>query len=128
MFAHGEFEPMKFMTIKFRSLLVVVFAVLAILAGPILVGQGSAWAQDGVGGERAPDEQTEQAERPTVGESSLASQERTLPGGMLALVAYLVLWGLIFGLVWMSLRRQGKLNAEIAALERRMDQVFEDFD
>lgn len=137
---------MKFMTTKFRSLLVASLVLLM-----VLVGVGSAWAQLGGEGASAPgqpeqadeqaaeqaDEQAEPVEqaapaedvsRPTVAETSRASEERSLPGGMLALAAYLVLWVLIFGLVWMTLRRQGKLNAEIAALERRMDQVFEDFD
>ncbi len=56
---------------------------------------------------------------------SLAGQETSLPGGTLALIAYFVLWVLIFGLIVVTMRRQRKVDREIDELERRMDEVFE---
>lgn len=62
------------------------------------------------------------------GVESLAGKETTIPGGTLALVAYIVLWVLIFGFVIMTMRRQRAIDGDLAELERRMDEVFDDLD
>ena len=61
-------------------------------------------------------------------ETSVAGNESTIPGGTLAVIAYIVLWVLIFGFVFATMRRQQKIDRELDELERRMDEVFEDLD
>lgn len=62
------------------------------------------------------------------GVESLAGKETSIPGGTLALVAYIVLWVLIFGFIIITMRRQRAIDGELAELERRMDEVFDDLD
>lgn len=59
-------------------------------------------------------------------QTSAAGKETTIPGGNLAVAAYIVLWVLIFGFVFLTMRRQRKLDREIRELEQRMDEVVED--
>lgn len=139
---------MKYTTRHTRRLLGSFLAVLLVL----FVGAGAAFAQEGgapaenvekaqkaetaerekvekekaervekaeAGGEAAPN-------RPTLEQTSLASQERTLPGGTLALAAYIVLWVLVFGFIFVVMRRQRALNRELESLEQRMDEVVAD--
>jgi hypothetical protein len=58
--------------------------------------------------------------------SSAAGQETTIPGGTLAIAAYVVLWVLVFGFVYLTMSRQRKLDRDLAELEQRMDEVFSD--
>ncbi len=59
------------------------------------------------------------------GTLSLAAREASVPGGTLLLAAYLALWLLVFGYLAMIMRRQRALSRDLAALERRMDEVFD---
>jgi CcmD family protein len=128
-------NPLKWCTYVFAT---IVVAGLLALPTAVSAGDGAAQgagdnAQVAAGEEAEADDQApadaadEEAseQRPTLGQSSVASQERTLPGGVLASATYILLWVCIFGFVFAILRRQRRLDAEIEALERRMDQVFE---
>lgn len=55
---------------------------------------------------------------------SVASQETTITGGTLAMVAYIVLWVLISGAIFAILKHQRALTKEMDELRRRMDQVL----
>jgi hypothetical protein len=55
-------------------------------------------------------------------------EHASIPGGTLALVAYIALWVLIFAMIVLTLRRQRAVNDEVAELGRRMDSVFEDIE
>jgi CcmD family protein len=59
-------------------------------------------------------------------QTSAAAKETTIPGGTLAIAAYVVLWVLIFGFVFLTMRRQQRLDRDLSELERRMDEVFDD--
>ncbi len=52
---------------------------------------------------------------------SLASQEREITGGDLALISYVVLWVLVLAVVVVVFLRQKKLNQELSSLERKLD-------
>ncbi len=70
-------------------------------------------------------------ERPLDSETSEAAREDTLPGGTLAVISYMVLWGMILLFAVYLGWRQRALNAEIEHLESRLDDAFEeaaDFD
>lgn len=58
--------------------------------------------------------------------TSLAQREAQITGGSLALIAYLVLWAIIFGVVFTVVRKQRALTRELDELERRMDEVFDE--
>lgn len=57
-------------------------------------------------------------------QNSVASQETTITGGTLALVAYIVLWVLISGTIFAILKHQRGLTKEMGELRQRMDQVL----
>ena len=53
-----------------------------------------------------------------------ASTDTQVPGGMLMLVSYLVLWGLMLGYLAHLARKQGLLEDDIDALRKRMDDAL----
>ena len=55
---------------------------------------------------------------------TVASAEDSVPGGTLMLVAYLGLWALIIGFLIVLSRRQASLDADIAILEKRLDELL----
>lgn len=57
-------------------------------------------------------------------QTSLASQETSIPGGVLVLVTYLVLWGLFGGYLFMIMRRQRALQRDLEGLDDRIDEVL----
>lgn len=63
---------------------------------------------------------------PVFGEQSgvaPATLETTIHGGALVLIAYIVLWGLVFGYIFLMTRRQRALNRDFAALEDKLDRA-----
>lgn len=60
-----------------------------------------------------------------LGAAQRALAHANIPGGDLAVVAYLGLWVFIFAMIFVTLRRQRRADAEVAALNKRMDAVFE---
>lgn len=54
---------------------------------------------------------------------SLASQEREVTGGDLALISYVALWVLVLGVVLVVFLRQRRLNQELGNLERKLDRL-----
>lgn len=56
--------------------------------------------------------------------ASLASQETTVPGGVLLITAYIVLWLLLFGYLAFIMRRQQTLSKDLESLEKRIDEVL----
>ena len=68
-----------------------------------------------------------------VEQARISGAERTLvhsnvPGGTLMVVSYAVLWIFVFGMIFMTFRRQRRLNAELEGLNARMDAVFDGID
>lgn len=61
-------------------------------------------------------------------QESKASQERTIPGGTLAVISYILLWLMTMAFIGVTARRQSQLGDELEALERRMDRVVGDFE
>jgi hypothetical protein len=59
---------------------------------------------------------------------SKASQERTIPGGTLAIASYILFWLMTLGFVGVTARRQSALADELETLERRMDRVLGDIE
>lgn len=59
---------------------------------------------------------------------SKASQERTIPGGTLAVISYILLWLMTMAFIGLTARRQSQLAEELEQLEQRMDRVVGDFD
>lgn len=57
-------------------------------------------------------------------QTSLAAQETSIPGGVLVLVTYLVLWGLFGGYLFMIMRRQRALQRDLEGLDDRIDEVL----
>lgn len=53
---------------------------------------------------------------------SVAEQERTVPGGVLVIISYLVLWLLLLGFMALVWNRQRQAQQELRELERRMDE------
>ena len=60
--------------------------------------------------------------------TSKASQERTLPGGTLAVISYIILWLMTLAFVGFTARRQSELADELETLEGRMDDVLGGFE
>lgn len=56
--------------------------------------------------------------------TSVAERERTVPGGALLIVSYMVLWLLLFGFMALVWTRQRQAQQELQDLERRMDERF----
>lgn len=56
---------------------------------------------------------------------SIASQEKTIAGGTITIVAYIALWLLIFGTVFAILRNQRSLQDDLNGLRKRMDDVLD---
>lgn len=54
----------------------------------------------------------------------LPEQERTLPGGHLAVIGYIALWLMLGVYLWYILRRQRRLQDEIDALDDRITGVL----
>ncbi len=48
-------------------------------------------------------------------------KEESIPGGLLALVAYMAMWALVAGFVGWTVLRQRKIEAALEALEDRID-------
>lgn len=64
-------------------------------------------------------------EQARLGAAERALAHANIPGGDLVVAAYLGLWVFVFGLIFVTLRRQRRADAEVAALSKRMDRVFE---
>lgn len=58
-------------------------------------------------------------------QESLASQEKTVPGGTLMLVAYLVFVAMMLGYLALLSFRQRRLSRDIDGLEKRLDELAE---
>lgn len=54
--------------------------------------------------------------------TSVAERERTVPGGVLLIASYMVLWLLLFGFMALVWTRQRQAQQELQDLERRMDE------
>ena len=54
-----------------------------------------------------------------------ASQETTIPGGVLVLITYFVFVALMMGYIAVLHIRQRKLDQDIEALEKRLDELAE---
>ncbi|MFU8805365.1 MAG: CcmD family protein [Bradymonadaceae bacterium] len=66
----------------------------------------------------------EQQVTPSPTTPTLASQEASVPGGVLLMTAYMILWLLFFGYLIFLMRRQKALTRDLENLERRMDEVL----
>lgn len=53
-----------------------------------------------------------------------ASTDTQVPGGMLMLVSYLALWGLMLGYLAHLARKQATIEDDIEALRKRMDDAL----
>ena len=58
-------------------------------------------------------------------QDSLASQEKSIPGGTLALAAYLVLWFMLLAYFVVLTTRLRKMRQDVKTLEKRVDELFE---
>jgi CcmD family protein len=56
--------------------------------------------------------------------TSLAAQETTVPGGTLLMIAYIALWLLFSGYLFLIMRRQKALSRDLESLERRIDEAL----
>lgn len=59
-------------------------------------------------------------------QNSAAAKETTIHGGVLVIVAYIVLWVLIFGFMATVLRKQASVISDLAEVEARVDKFFDD--
>ena len=59
-------------------------------------------------------------------QNSAAAKETTIHGGVLVIVAYIVLWVLIFGFMATVLRKQASVISDLAEAEARADKFFDD--
>lgn len=57
-------------------------------------------------------------------EATKAAQETSIPGGQLAVISYIVLWGGLLAFVGYLGWRQRKLYAEMDELEGRLDEAL----
>lgn len=57
-------------------------------------------------------------------QNSVAAKETSVHGGVLVIITYLILWGMIFGFVALVMMRQKKAAQELSALEKRLDSLF----
>lgn len=124
-----------------RFVLTVGVVVLACLATPSIfaqVGDGAPSSEADRADEadeadqQAADESQETDSASESGASGMAtsraSQERTLPGGTLAVISYIVLWLMTLAFVGLTARRQSELADELETLEGRMDEVLGGFE
>jgi hypothetical protein len=58
-------------------------------------------------------------------QDSVAAQEKTVPGGTLAMITYIVFIALMLGYLALLSWRQRKLDRDIEGLERRLDELAE---
>ncbi len=61
-------------------------------------------------------------------ETSVAAQERSITGGTLALVAYLILWALILGFFFFILGRQKRAERDLQRMEARVSQALQEIE
>lgn len=57
-------------------------------------------------------------------QTSLASQDTSVPGGTLLMICYIILWVMIGGYVFFVMRRQKALAEDLERLEGRLDEVL----
>ncbi len=74
----------------------------ALVALGLVVASVPAWAQDG-----------------------LSEADKTIPGGTLAVTAYIVFVAMMLGYLALLSWRQRRLDADIDALEKRLDELAE---
>lgn len=60
---------------------------------------------------------------PLLAQTSLASQEKTIPGGTLTLTAYIVFVAGMMGYLALLSWRQRRLDRDIEGLEKRLDEL-----
>ena len=57
-------------------------------------------------------------------QESIAASEKTMPGGTLALISYIVLWFLLLGYFVVLTTRLRKIKSDTRVLEKRIDDLF----
>ena len=55
---------------------------------------------------------------------TVASSETTVPGGVLMLISYLILWVMIVGYLAVLSKRQQVVEEDVETLRHRMDELF----
>lgn len=58
-------------------------------------------------------------------QESLASQEKTIPGGTLAMAAYVALWFLLLGYFVVMTLRLRSLREDVRQLDKRIDELVD---
>ena len=60
---------------------------------------------------------------PAFAQGSVASQEKTIPGGTLLVIAYILFTVMVLGYLALLSFRQRALDRDIAGLEKRLDEL-----
>ena len=112
----------------------LALACLATLALILALAPTAAWAQ----GDPTPDQKIDplieaddgpQEAAPPQGRArSLAEQETSVPGGVLLLIAYILLWVILFVVLLLVMNKQRALAAELEVLEQRLERAFASHD
>ena len=63
---------------------------------------------------------------PAWAKGGIAAAEKTVPGGILAMVSYVVLWFMLLAYFVVLTVRLSKVRSDIKGLEGRIDGLFED--
>ena len=58
-------------------------------------------------------------------QETVAAAETDVTGGTLMLVAYLALWAMMLGYLFVLARRQQGLDRDLVELERRLDEILQ---
>ncbi len=57
-------------------------------------------------------------------QESIAASEKSIPGGTLALISYIVLWFMLLGYFVVLTTRLHKIKSDTQVLEKRIDDLF----
>ncbi len=61
---------------------------------------------------------------PAMAQGGAAASETTVPGGVLVMITYVVLWVFFGGVLFAAIWRQRKLQRELDGLEDRIDRLL----
>ena len=61
-------------------------------------------------------------------QESIAAGEKTMPGGDLAMISYIVLWFMLLGYFVVLTTRLRKIKSDTGILEKRIDDLFNGLD
>ena len=107
--------------VRFR-LMLLTFSAAALLSLPVAFAETAAPAAETPAAAQAAPAPTA---KPAPRDLSKYKEEK-VPGGTLMFIAYMVMWGLVAGMVARTVLRQSKVEAELTELSERVDVISQE--